>query len=82
MVCRWEGGGERSGKGGMSEPLGEMGKDFCPNLLQPFLENIERSGGDDGGWQRNPIFNNPHLKCPFSPSEAARTLVHLEGVPS
>ncbi len=20
--------------------MGEMGKDFCPNFLQPFLENI------------------------------------------
>ncbi len=28
------------GKGGMSvHSMGEMGKDFCPNFLQPFLKN-------------------------------------------
>ncbi len=37
---------------------------------------------DDGGWQLIPIFNNPHRKCRPSPSEAARTLEYLEGMPS
>ncbi len=62
--------------------MGEMGKDFCPNFFQPFLESIDRRGCDDGGWQLIPIFNNPHRKCRPSPSEAARTLEYLEGVPS
>ncbi len=37
------------GKGGMSvQSMGEMGKDFCPNFLQPFLENIDRRSCNDG----------------------------------
>ncbi len=24
------------------QSMGEMGKDFCPNFLQPFVENIDR----------------------------------------
>ncbi len=70
-------------KGGMSvQSMWEVGKDFCPNFLQPFLENIDRRSCDNGGWQLIPIFNNPHRKCRPSPSEAARTLEYLEGVPS
>ncbi len=54
---RWGGGGV--GKRGMSVQLmGEVGKDFCPNFLQSFLENIDRRSCDDGGWQLIPIFNN------------------------
>ncbi len=38
QVGRW-GGRE---KGGMSvQSLGEVGKDFCPNCLQSFLEKID-----------------------------------------
>ncbi len=77
---RW---GWGSDKGGMSvQSMGEVGKDFCPNFLQSFLENIDRRSCDDGGWQLIPIFNNPHRKCRPSSSEAARTLEYLEGVPS
>ncbi len=68
--------------GGSVQSMGEVGKDFCTNFLQSFLENIDRSRCDDGGWQLIPIFNNPHRKCRPSPSEAARTLEYLEGVPS
>ncbi len=38
-------GGVQLGMGGIGErgvsiqSIGEMGKDFCPNFLQPFLEN-------------------------------------------
>ncbi len=60
----------------------EMGKDLCPNFLQPFLENIDRRSCDDGGRELIPIFHNPHRKCRPSPSAVARTLVYLEGVPS
>ncbi len=37
-------GGVQVGKGGGGsvQSMGEMGKDFCPNFLQPFLENIDR----------------------------------------
>ncbi len=43
-----QGGGGRE-KGGMSvQSMGEMGKDFCPNFLQPFLENIDRRTYNDG----------------------------------
>ncbi len=84
-VNGWCAGGKVGGreKGGMSvQSMGEVGKDFCPNFLQSFLENIDRRSCDDGGWQLIPIFNNPHRKCRPSPSEAARTLEYLEGVPS
>ncbi len=78
-----KGGGGGRGKGGMSvKSMGEMGKYFCPSFLQSFLENIDRGSCDDGSWELIPIFHNPHRKCRPSPSEAARTLVYLEGVPS
>ncbi len=58
QVGRW---GEGREKGGMSvQSMGEVGKDFCPNFLQSFLENIDRRSCDVGGWQLIPIFNNPH----------------------
>ncbi len=37
------GGRER---GGVS--VQSMGEDFCPNFLQPFLENIDRRSCNDG----------------------------------
>ncbi len=41
--------GERGGGGDVSvQSMGEMGKDFCPNFLQPFLGNIDRKGCSDG----------------------------------
>ncbi len=72
-----KGGGDRN-----VQSMGEMGKDFCPNFLQPFLENIDRKSCNDGSRELIPIFHNPHRKCRPSPSEAARTLEYLEGVPS
>ncbi len=62
--------------------MGEMGKDFCPNFFQPFLESIDRKSCNDGGRELIPIFHNPHRKCRPSPSAVARTLEYLEGVPS
>ncbi len=71
------------GKGGMSvQSMGEMGKDFCPNFLQPFLENIDRRSCNDGSRELIPVFHNPHRKWRPSPSAVARTLEYLEGVPS
>ncbi len=47
QVGRWGGGRE---KGGMSvQSMEEVGKEFCPNFLQSFLENIDRRSCDDGG---------------------------------
>ncbi len=45
------------GKGGgvSVESMGEMGKDFCANFLQPFLENIDRRSCNDGSRELIPI---------------------------
>ncbi len=61
--------------------LGEMGKDFCPNFAQPFLETVDRGSGNDGSRELIPVFHNPHRKCRPSPSAVARTLEYLVGVP-
>ncbi len=64
-------GGGRGKMRMSAQSMGEVGKDFCPNFLQSFLENIDRRSCNDGGWQLIPIFHNPH-----------RTFEYLEGVPS
>ncbi len=61
------------------QSMGEVGKDFCPNFLQSFLENIDRRSCDDGSWELIPIFHYPHRNCRPSPLEAASTLEQLEG---
>ncbi len=59
---RWGGGRE---KGGMSvQSMGEMGKDFCPNFLQSFLENIDRRSCDDGGLAAYSNISQPSPKMP------------------
>ncbi len=71
------------GRGGVSvQPIGEKGKDFCPNFLQPFLENIDRRSCDDGSRELILVFHNPHQKSRPSPSAVARTLKYIEGVSS
>ncbi len=42
MVCRWEGGGGGGREKGRKsvQSMGELGKDFCPNFLQSFLERF------------------------------------------
>ncbi len=43
-------GGVQVGRGGGGrsvKSMGEMGKDFCPNFLQLFLENIDRRSCND-----------------------------------
>ncbi len=45
------------------QSMGEVGKDFCPNFLQPFLENIDRRSCNDGRRELIPVFHNPHRKC-------------------
>ncbi len=74
-------GGVQVGWGGSRE-MEEMEKDFCPNFLQPFLENIARRRCNDGSRELIPVFHSPHRKCPPSPSVMARTLEYLVEVPS
>ncbi len=59
-VNGWWAGGKG---GGMSvQSKGDMGKDFCSNFLQPFLENINRRSCNDGNREFIPVFHNPHRK--------------------
>ncbi len=75
-------GGGRE-KGGVSvKSMGEMRKDFCPNFLQPFLENIDRRSCSDGTRKLIPVVHNPHRKCRAPLLAVARTLEYLEGVAS
>ncbi len=58
------------GRGGRSvQSMGEMGKDFCPNFLQPFLENIDRRNCNDGGRELISITENadPLLRRRLAP---------------
>ncbi len=77
-------GGVHGGKGGRVsvQSMGEMGKDFYPSFLQPFLENVDGRSCNDGSQELIPIFHNPPRKCRPPPSALARTLECLEGVPS
>ncbi len=79
-VNGWCAGGK--GGGVSVQSMGEMEKDFCPNFLQPFLENIDRRSCNDGIRELIPVFHNLHRKCRPSPSAVARTLEYLVGVPS
>ncbi len=57
-------GGVQEGRGGGEgrsvQSMGEMGKDFCPNFLLPFLESINRRSCNDGCRELMPVFHNPH----------------------
>ncbi len=55
-----EGGGMCYWIGEMSAPpMEEMGEDFCPDFLQPFLENIVRKSCNDGSRELIQVFHNP-----------------------
>ncbi len=70
--------GGKGGGGRVSvQSMGEMGKDFCPNYLQPFLKNIDRRSRE-----LISVFHNPHRKCRPSSSTVARTLEYLVEEPS
>ncbi len=47
------------------QSMGEMGKDFSPNFLQIFLENIDRGSFNDGSRELTPVFHNPLLGVPY-----------------
>ncbi len=75
VVCRWDKGRGGEENGEMSvQSMGETGKVFCPNFLQPFLENIGRRSCNDGSREPIPVFHNPHRKCRPSFLAVARTL--------
>ncbi len=44
------------------QSMGEMGKGFSPNFLQPFLENIDRGSCNDESRKLIPVFHNPNQK--------------------
>ncbi len=81
-VHGWCAGENRGGVKMSVQAMGEMGRDFFPNFLHPFLENIDRRGRNNGSRQLIPVFNNPHRKCRPSTPAVARSLEYLEGVPS
>ncbi len=56
-------GGRENGGGDSVQLVGEMGKDFCLNFLQPFLEKNDRRSCNDGSRQLIPVFHSPHRKC-------------------
>ncbi len=77
------GGVGKKGGGGLSvQSMGEMGKDFCPNVLQPFIENIDRRSCNNGSRELIPQFYNAHRKSRPSPPAVARNLEYLVGVSS
>ncbi len=47
------GGVGKRGVGVSDQSMGEMGRDFCPNFLEPFLENIDRRSCNDGNRELN-----------------------------
>ncbi len=65
-----------------AQSLEDMVKDFCPNFIQPFLENIDRRSCNDGNRELIPVFHKPHRKGLPPPSAVALTLKNLVGLPS
>ncbi len=64
------------------QSMGEMGKNFCPNFLQPFLEIIDGRGCADGSQELIPISYNLRRKARPSPSAAVLTMEYLVRVSS
>ncbi len=62
------------------QSMGEIGQGFCPNFLQPFLENVDRWSWNDGSRELISVFDNPHRKCQPCHSVVALTLEYLVGV--
>ncbi len=82
MVCRWDGEGSREIGEMNVQSMREMYKDFCPNVLQTFLENIDRRTCSNGSLDLIPVFQNTHRNGRPSPSAMAGILEYLVGVPS
>ncbi len=47
------------------QSMREMGKNFCPNFPQPYLENIDRRSCNDGSREFISVFHYPHLGAPY-----------------
>ncbi len=54
--------------------LGEMGKDFCPHVVQPFLENLNRSECNNQTRNLSLVVHDFHRNDQISPSAMAFTL--------
>ncbi len=52
----------------------EMGKDFCPNILQPSLGNVDIRSCNDGSRELIRVLHNPHRKGRHPPLAVARSL--------
>ncbi len=66
VVCRWdEGAGDWEDEYSV---IGGDGKNFCPDFLRHFLENIDRRSCNDGSLKPISVFPNPHRKGRPSPS--------------
>ncbi len=59
----WEWGDECSVDGGKA-----YGKDLCPNVRQPFRENIDRRSCNDGSRELIPVFHSSSQKYPLGVS--------------
>ncbi len=80
MCAGGKGGGY--GNGGMIvQSMGEMGKDFCRNFLQSFLDNIDRRGCNDGSRQLIPVFYNRHRKSPCYLNDLDLLIIKLKALP-
>ncbi len=55
----------RGGEGRSVQSMGEMGKDFCPNFFQPFLENIDRGSYKKRKPGAYSSISQPSLKIPI-----------------
>ncbi len=77
------GWGRELGNGEMSVKLmGEVGKHFCPNFFQSFLETIDRRSCNNGSPELTPVFHIAHQNDRPSPSTVDRTMEYPVGVPS
>ncbi len=48
-----KGGGREMGGGVSVQSMVNISKDFCPDILNPFLENIDRRSCNDGNRELN-----------------------------
>ncbi len=55
------------------QSMGEMGKKFCPNLIQPFLETIDRRSRNEGSRELILVFHHPQRKGRLSVGMPSKT---------
>ncbi len=66
-VDGWCAGGMGGNEEMSVQSMAEMGKDFCKNLLQPLLENMNRRNRNDGSRELIPVFHEPLLRRWLTP---------------